>query len=162
MHLIMQKLDYKKEYNKDNVIELLEEMQAKKIITEVQKDNISVDKILEFTKSKIFKRLKIAKEVYREKAFYINIPADEIYESGVHENILIQGVIDLYFVDDNDNIVLVDYKTDYVPDGKEEYLIEKYKKQLEIYARAIKEATNKEVNEIYIYSTYLGKEIKIK
>ena len=162
MHLIMQTLDYNKEYNKENVIGLLEEMQAKKIITEVQKDTISVDKILEFTKSKIFKRLKIAKEVYREKAFYINIPADEIYESGVHESILIQGVIDLYFVDDNDNIVLVDYKTDYVPDGKEEYLIEKYKKQLEIYARAIKEAVNKEVNEIYIYSTYLGKEIKIK
>ena len=161
-HLVLQKLNYNKDYNIDKINELLEELQAQKIITEVQKHVVPKEKILEFTKSEIFKSLKRAKEVYREKAFYINIPAKEIYGNNVEEAVLVQGIIDLYFVDENDNIVLVDYKTDYVPDGKEEYLIEKYKKQLEIYARAIKEATNIEVNKIYIYSTYLGKEIKIQ
>ena len=162
MHLVLQKLDYKEEYTLEKINELLEELQAKKIITEVQKESVQKEKILAFTKSTIFEELKTAKKVYREKAFYINIPAKEIYESDIEEAVLVQGIIDLYYIDKNDNIVLVDYKTDHVPDGQEEYLIDKYKKQLELYARAIKDSNGKGVDKIYIYSTYLGKEIIIK
>ena len=45
--------------------------------------------------------------------------------------------------------------------GKEKELILKYKTQLEIYKRAIEESTNKKVENIYIYSTYLEKEIEV-
>ena len=124
--------------------------------------SVSTEKILAFTKSEIFKKLKSAKKVYREKAFYINIPAKEIYNNDVEEAVLVQGIIDLYFVDENNNVVLVDYKTDYVLEGQEECLVRKYKKQLKLYARAIKEATNNDVDKTYIYSTYLGKEIIIE
>ena len=44
--------------------------------------------------------------------------------------------------------------------GKEQELIEKYKKQLELYCKAIEEANKKQVSRIYIYSVYLGREIE--
>ena len=41
-------------------------------------------------------------------------------------------------------------------------LIEKYKEQLKLYSRAIEEALNRKVDEVYIYSTHLNKEVKVK
>ena len=58
--------------------------------------------------------------------------------------------------------MLVDYKTDYVEKGKEEELLHKYNKQLELYKNALEEALNKKVNKVYIYSVYLEKEINYK
>ena len=104
---------------------------------------------------------KISKKLYREKPFFINIPAKEIYGEEVEEKVLVQGIIDLYYIDENDDIILVDYKTDYVEKGKENELIEKYKKQLELYQEALEEALHKKVKNKYIYSVYLGKEIEI-
>ena len=64
-------------------------------------------------------------------------------------------------INKNDELVLVDYKTDYVPENDETSLKDKYTSQLEIYKRALEQALNRKVDSIYIYSTYLGKEIKM-
>ena len=68
-----------------------------------------------------------------------------------------QGIIDLYYINENDELVLVDYKTDYVENGKEAELIHKYNKQLELYKNALEESLNRKVNKVYIYSVYLEK-----
>lgn len=161
VHLIMQKLDVNESYNLKKIKELVESLEAKKIITKMQKEAINLEQILKFTESKIFKKLKTVKQVYREQPFYINIPVKELYENEIEENILVQGIIDLYFIDENDNIILVDYKTDYVLENNEKYLIEKYKKQLQLYALALEKSLCQKVNKIYIYSVYLNKEIEI-
>ena len=67
----------------------------------------------------------------------------------------------MYFIDKQDNLILVDYKTDYVEKGKENELINKYKKQLEMYQEALEQAYNRRVFKKYIYSTWLGREIEI-
>ena len=59
----------------------------------------------------------------------------------------------------SDLLILVDYKTDYIENGKEELLKNKYKKQLEIYKKALEEALNRKVKKTYIYSLKLNKEI---
>ena len=161
IHLVLQKLDFKEEYDLEKINNLLEKLHAQSIITEVQKQVVQKQKILDFTKSELFNRLKKAKKVYREKAFYINIPAKEIHNNDAEESILVQGIIDLFFIDENNNVVLVDYKTDYVPKNDEYYLIQKYKNQLDLYRRALESALNIPVKSIYIYSTYLSKEIKL-
>jgi ATP-dependent helicase/nuclease subunit A len=160
IHLCMQKLDEKQEYDLQKVKDLIHDLNKKHIITEIEKESINPYKILEFTKSKIWDELKEAKEIYKEKPFYINIPVKEIYEDkNIEENILVQGIIDLYYIDKNENIVLVDYKTDYVQDKEE--LVKKYFDQLELYKKAIEYAYNKNVSRIYIYSTYLNELIDI-
>ena len=166
VHLCMQKLNEKEEYDISKIKSLIQELTAKQIITQNEADNINPFKILEFTKSEIWEDLKQAKEVYKEKPFYINIPASEIYKEenrgdNLEENILVQGIIDLYYIDKDGNLILVDYKTDYVEPGKEEILIDKYKKQLELYKEALEKALSKKVDKKYIYSVYLGKALKI-
>ena len=161
VHLVLQKLDEKVDYDIKKVNDLIEKLEAKKIITTKEKEAINQKKILEFTKSDIWKELKTAKEIEREKPFYINVPAKEIYKENTEENILVQGIFDLYYIDKNDKLNLVDYKTDYVENGNEQELIKKYKKQLELYKKALEDSYKKEVKNTYIYSVYLNKVIKI-
>ena len=71
---------------------------------------------------------------------------------------LVQGVIDAFFFED-DMIVLVDYKTNNVK--TEKALKDKYKIQLDYYAKALKRMLNKEIKESVIYSTVLNRCISI-
>ena len=160
LHLCMQKLEIGKEYELSDIKELVNDLKDREIITQLEAENININAIMKFTKSDIWEELKNAKEVHREEPFYMTIPAREIYKKDVEEKILVQGIIDLYYIDRNDNLVLLDYKTDYLENGAEE-LIQKYDSQLQLYKKALEDALNRKVDKIYIYSTYLGKAIKI-
>ena len=69
---------------------------------------------------------------------------------------LIQGIIDVW-LEEEDGMVLIDYKTDHVSDG--EILVKRYKVQLDYYQRALEQMTGKRVKERIIYSLALQKEI---
>ena len=162
IHLCMQKLDLNKmNYTYEDVKELVNELEIKKIITSKEAETININKIYRFTKSKIWNEMIEAKEVQREKPFYINIPAKEIYKDDLEENVLVQGVIDLYYISSDGELVLVDFKTDYVENRDEKILIDKYKVQLDLYKRALSQALNRNVDRVYIYSTYLDSDILI-
>ncbi len=160
-HFILQKLNLKKEHTKEELNNFIEELVIKNLLTIKQAKSINQDKIFNFLKSEIAKKVRKAQSIYQEVPFYINLKANEIYDTNIEDTILVQGIIDLYFIDNNKDIILVDYKTDYVENKKEEILVEKYKKQIEIYERAIQEATNQNVKEKYIYSLYLNKAIRV-
>lgn len=161
LHLCMQRLQIKQEYTMDEIQEMIQDLVFKEIISETEAENINKYAIFKFTKSRIWKELQTAKEIYKEKPFYINIEAKSIYHEEVKENVLVQGIVDLYYINQNDELILVDYKTDFVEEGKENELISRYKKQLEIYKNALENALNRKVDRVYIYSTYLSKEIEI-
>lgn len=162
IHLCMQKLDLTKAtYTLDDVKELVAKLEAKKIITSKEAEAININKVYQFTKSKIWNEMLQAKEVQREKPFYINIPAKEVYGKDIDEKLLVQGIIDLYYVSQNDELVLVDFKTDYVENRNEQILIDKYSTQLDLYKRALESALGRKVDKVYIYSTYLEKEVQL-
>lgn len=149
VHLCIQKLDEKKEYELQDIQNLIQELAQKEIITEVEKNAIDVDLVHSYTKSELFQKLKKAKEIHKEQPFYINLPAKEIFreakETESEKNILVQGMIDLYYIDEQDQVHLVDFKTDYVPKGKERQVAEKYQIQIDIYRKALEEALGKKV-----------------
>ena len=159
MHLCFQKLDEHKDYNRQMLQEMIDDMVRRRLITELEGKSINMFKLLSYTKSELFNELRNAKKVYKEQPFYISLTADQVYGNGVDDNILVQGIIDLYFINQDGEVVLVDYKTDYVEKGKESELVEKYSKQLEIYKKALEQALGKCVNKCYIYSVYLEKMI---
>ena len=161
MHLCFQKLDEHKDYNKQMLQEMIDDMVRRRLITELEGKAINMYKLLAYTKSDLFNELRNAKKVYKEQPFYISLTADEVYGNGVDDNILVQGIIDLYFINKDGEVVLVDYKTDYVEKGKENELVEKYKKQLEIYKKALEQALGKSVDKCYIYSVYLEKMLNV-
>lgn len=142
MHLLIQKLNEKEEYSYEKLKSEIQKLIQNEIITSKEAEKINIDKLLVYTKSDLYKSLKTAKEIHKEQPFYINLQASKVYEVDVQEKILVQGVIDLYYIDENDNIILVDYKTDYVKHNEQE-LIDKYKKQLQIYKLALEEALKK-------------------
>ncbi len=67
----------------------------------------------------------------------------------------------IYYINSNDELILVDFKTDYIKSGEEDSLIKKYNKQLEIYRKALEESLNKNVSHTYIYSVSLNKCIEL-
>ena len=159
MHLIVQKMNEKKEYDYQKIKELIHLLKEKGIITELEAKNINIAKLVDYTKSDLWKELKEALEIHKEQPFYIDIPVKEIYDNSVEtdETVLVQGIIDLYYISAEGNLILIDYKTDYVEKGKENELKEKYAKQLELYKRALESALNTKVSETKIYSLYLNK-----
>lgn len=159
LHLCMQKLDLAKDYTLDDVKKLIEELRSANIITEKEQEAINPLKIYKFTKNEIWGQMQKAKEVQREKPFYISIPASEIYDEDIKESVLVQGIIDLYYINENNELILLDYKTDYVEVGNENELIEKHKNQLNLYKKALEISLNRKVDKVYIYSVYLDKSI---
>ena len=144
--MLMQKL------SDENIYEKIEELNIKENEKEFLRNNhIIFEKYLQ---SDLFKEIKEAKEVHKEEAFYM-----DINYSDTNEKILTQGVIDLYFVNKNDELILVDYKTDKNVD--ENILKERYQTQLDLYKVALSRALHRDANRIYIYSTYLNKAIRI-
>ena len=161
MHLCLQKLNYKEEYNLEKLKNMVSNLVNEEIILPKEAESVNYNKILAFLKSNIWKEIQTAKVVEQEKAFYLNLKANEIYQNNAEDEILVQGIIDLYYITNNDELVLVDYKTDYVENNNEQSLKDKYNIQLEIYKKALEESLNRKVDKVYIYSTWLNKEIEI-
>lgn len=162
LHLCMQRLQPNQEYTIEKIERMINDLVFKEIISSVEAENINKNAILKFTKSNIWKELQEAKEIYKEKPFYITIEAKSIYHEEVEEDVLVQGIIDLYYINKKGELILVDYKTDFVENGAENELVNRYKKQLELYKNALENALGRKVNKAYIYSTCLGKEIELK
>lgn len=150
VHLCIQRLDERKDYELKDIQNMILNLVEKEIITKNEADAIDVNLIYQYTKSQLFEELRQAKEVHKEQPFYINIPAKDVVSEAENskKNILVQGIIDLYYIDKNDNLVLIDFKTDYIsnePNAKEK-ILEKYKIQLEIYKTALEQALGRKVN----------------
>lgn len=97
--------------------------------------------------------MKEAENIYRETPFYMEIESNELYKElpdkiYKDEKIIIQGIIDCYF-EENGELVLIDYKTDYVDDIDD--IKDKYKNQIYYYARALEKLTGKKVKNKYLY-----------
>lgn len=160
MHFVMQHLDFQN----PNLEQQIENMVSADLLTRIQADNIDLDKIRRFFSSDLGKRVLSCSSVNREVPFNIAIPCGELYpeiqgDMG-REPILLQGVIDCYF-EEPDGLVLLDYKTDRVPPGKEEAIRDRYATQIRYYAKALEMLTGKRVKERYIYLFSNGAILKL-
>lgn len=158
-HRVWENLDYEKIDTKEQIEEQLENM-----LTTEEKKSIWISDFYRFAKNPLAVRMKAAAQrgqLYREQPFVIAMPANQMKkEYETEEEILVQGIIDAYF-EEEDGLVLVDYKTDKVQKGQEKELIEKYKVQMRYYKKALEMITDREVKEIYIYSTGIGKAVLV-
>ena len=128
-----------------------------------------------FFVSDFFKSLKNASKIYREQRFNLLLPASEFTgnkdtaKALDGETLLVQGVIDLFFVDGDGTLVLCDYKTDFLTDEELENvelartkLTERHAVQLRYYAKAIETMVGRAPDKVCIYSLPLGRELDIK
>ena len=133
-------------------------------MTEVDAKRLNWKQLRNFLQTDTAKRMRSAAQagmLEREKPFVMSVPVQLVWEeSKAEEEVLVQGIIDVFW-EEEDGIVLLDYKTDRVDNAEE--LIRRYKKQLELYADALNRfGAGKTVKEILIYSFALAEEIVIQ
>ncbi|MBE6049772.1 MAG: helicase-exonuclease AddAB subunit AddA [Clostridium sp.] len=168
MHFVMQKLDLTRVNTLGEIKDQLKELVDRELLSAEEFKSIRPNKILNFFKSNLGKRLLDAfssgNEIYRELPFYTEISVtetdDTLSKSLESEKVRLQGVIDCFFYE-GDNLILLDYKTDYVEKGNEDEMIKKYLVQINYYKDALEKITGKKVNESYLYLFYLDKEMLI-
>jgi len=130
-------------------------------LTKEYMDAVVPEKIIRFFDSDLAQRMAEASKkglLYREQPFVYGIPASRLNpDFPSDENILIQGIIDAFFIEDG-KIILMDYKTDVIdtPDN----LVNRYRVQLDYYKEALESARNMPVSETLIYSFNFGDSIE--
>lgn len=132
-----------------------EEVESRRLREEYARA-VNRKKILRFLESELAYRMRRAQKcgrLYREQPFVMGISAARLGEGFPDsESVLIQGIIDVFF-EEEDGIVLLDYKTDSVSSMKE--LWNRYETQLDYYSQAIYKLTGKPVKERILYSFHL-------
>lgn len=168
IHDIMMRLDFKesdrriREGSTEHLGRYLDQqldwMEERKIITREERGMIPKEKILRFFQSPIGQRALRSTELQKERPFTLL--------KNLHgEDVLVQGIIDCFFEEEG-QIVLLDYKTNYVmnPDDPAELtrIGEMYRDQLMVYREALEAATGKEVKESILYLFGADREIRIE
>ena len=159
---LLELLDFTAEYEEESLKQVIKRLCEENKLSEEMAACIRIRDILGFlhcTSGARMHRAARQSRLYREQPFVLGVDAKEIYpEETGGETILIQGIIDVYFEEDGELVVL-DYKTDKVK--RAEDLKEKYHAQLEYYAEALELLLGKKVKEKLIYSFTLGEEIQV-
>lgn len=161
-HKLLELLDFTENYDDGLLAQVIRENKAAGKLTGEMADCIRTGDILHFLNCESGRRMARAAaqgKLYREQPFVLGVLSEEIYpEDRSGETILVQGIIDVYF-EEPDGLVVLDYKTDQVRTADE--LKEKYHAQLDYYAQALEQLTEKPVKEKIIYSFTLRKEIAV-
>ena len=154
-HRVMECLNYSKAGSTEDIKNEIDRMVREEKLSLQQAECIKLKDIDTFAGSSIGERIKRAYAyggVKREQPF--------VFE---YDRQLVQGVIDLYFIEDG-QLVIVDYKTDRVLRGRagEDELRRRYSIQLDYYAMALSQITGLMVKEKVIYSFALGRSLTVE
>ena len=130
----------------------------KKFLTPEEGAAVDMESVRAFFASALGRRVLSAKCYHPEVRFMVGVRADEVVSDispdFSDQPVILNGVVDCV-LEEEDGLVIIDYKTDRA-DGMD-ILAERYKKQLLLYAEAMRACFEKPVKECVIYSFYLGK-----
>lgn len=158
-HRVLELLDFPKVLTFDDVKNQINQMVTSGKISKESASLVRPGELWKFIQTKTGKRMSQAQKenrCHREQQFVMGVSAREMHMGDSDELVLIQGIIDVW-MEEEDGMVLIDYKTDHVSDG--EILVKRYKVQLDYYQRALEQMTGKRVKERIIYSLSLHQEI---
>ena len=164
-HRFLELHDYQKDDSPEALMEEAFEMVRSGVVPKEMPEALSFKKLSAFFRSDIGRRMKnaaLSGNLKREQAFVMSVSADRVDGTfDPKETVLVQGIIDAMF-EEEDGIVLLDYKTDRVDEMDGERILKaRYEAQLKYYAEAISRGTGKNVKESCIYSFGLQKSIEL-
>jgi len=151
IHTVLEHMDLNRHIDEHSVKSLVSGLIAANILPEDTKSLIPIKRIVHYAKSPLADRIRSSTNVQREIPFVLGLPAKDIYSKLTSdETILVHGIIDCWF-EENGNIILVDYKSDSMPEGGLAELINKYQIQMKIYAEAIERTYGQAPSEVLLY-----------
>jgi ATP-dependent helicase/nuclease subunit A len=154
LHLVMQYLNYAKTSTEDELRGEAARLRENYTITRQQADSVDVRKILRFFRSPLGLTVLNSPKVHRELKFSMLVPAGELLGGTQTDKVLLQGVVDLC-IEDESELTIIDYKTDYVTAATQTERAAFYKGQLDAYALALSRMFGKRVKArcIYFFAT---------
>lgn len=162
VHKFLELISFDKPLNKTEVGELLTKYEKNGRMPKEYVAAVFPWKIADFMYSDIAKRMIRAKQkgmLYKEQPFVLGVSANRVDPSyPKEETVLVQGIIDVFF-EEEDGLVVLDYKTDYVE--TEDELRERYRTQIDYYAEALEQMTGKKIKEKQLYSFALKRSVSI-
>ncbi len=162
IHFVMQHIDLKQSLSIENICEQVNQMVQKKLLTEKEAEVVVYEKLSDFFKSDIGIRMRSSDLVKREVPYVIKKNANEIINSIItNDIILIQGIIDCYFYEE-DEVVIIDYKTDEIKNEDDlQSTIKEYRPQILSYKEAVEKITSKKVKACYLYLFDVSRAVEI-
>ncbi|WP_295069538.1 helicase-exonuclease AddAB subunit AddA [Ruminococcus sp.] len=141
----------------------IENVMNKGYISLAEAESINLENVKAFFESSLYERICSSLAYVREKKFMVAVSQldveNETLEKLKRSDGMIKGIIDLMF-EENDGIVIVDYKSD--RGVSLEKLKDRYFMQLKLYKAAIELTTGKKVKEAFLYSFELKKYIAVE
>ncbi|MDD2968543.1 MAG: helicase-exonuclease AddAB subunit AddA [Lachnospiraceae bacterium] len=159
-HRALELLDFTKAGSEEEIRSQINEFVNIKKLDQEEALFLSIQKLNDFMRTDLGKRMTEASKkgaLKKEQPFMIGVNASRIKKDYPEEElVLVQGIIDAFFEEEG-NLILVDYKSDYVTRAEE--LIDRYHLQFEYYAEALERLLDKKVTEKILYSIHLGQAI---
>lgn len=166
-HFVLQHLDLGRISSIQDIQDQIQGMVEKELIHEGEAHGVDIPGLMAFFSSPLGQRIRKADRVYREVPFNLVKRAEDVLphldgeEDPCREEILIQGVIDCYF-EEGEDLVLVDYKTDYYhSEAMKQRIIQNYRSQIQLYREALEKIQGKRVKESYLYLFHQNEEVLI-
>ena len=143
---------------------VIEECKADRRLSEEYAAAINVYKIRAFLQTPLAARMAKAarsNRLHREQPFVLGVDMGDVYpDAEGEEMIVVQGIIDAFF-EEEDGMVIIDYKNSYVgSEAEEEELRQRYGEQLALYKEALEASWGRPVKETWLYLFYLKKFIR--
>jgi len=164
-HHVMELIPFAANMPKNAVKSTLDFMVKEGSLKQEERDAVNDTKLVKFFASELGRRMCLADDagkLRREQPFVIGLPAKELFpDSESEETVLVQGVIDAFF-EEEDGLVLMDYKTDRIFEDAKTELTKKYQSQLRYYRTALEKLTGKPVKEVWFYAFATGEDFKIE
>lgn len=151
-HLVMEKLEFSKISKESDVKSQIDLLSEKGFFPKEYIKYIKCDNIYRILNTSVGKQLCTSESTLRrEFSFKYLMDVSELNpEVSSDEKIVIQGMIDAFFENENSELIVIDYKTDKVINGTDE-IKKRYMSQLKYYKIALEKALNKRVVGSYLF-----------
>lgn len=163
-HRILECLDFGAVAGYEDLVNQIKQLGSEGKISAEADQAVDAEKLWQLLQSDLGRRLKRAQQnglLYREQQFVVGFPAAAMKLSDTDEMVLVQGMIDAY-LEEEGKLVLIDYKSDWVLEGQQDILKQRYKEQLYYYKKALEQITGKQVKESILYSFSLNRPIMME
>ncbi len=160
IHAALQYLRYENCGSMEEIQREISWLVENKFLTEEQGKLVNCEKIANFFRSDIGRKLRTGTSYLREFKFSILDDGRHYGEGLDGEQVLLQGVVDCALLEE-EGITVVDFKTDNVTEENLASVVERYRPQVQTYGEALSRIYEKPIKAQYLYFFRLDKFVQV-
>lgn len=162
-HAFLQNLNWESVNTLDSLTGEVKRLVASGALTAEQGAALKLEQVLRFSESDVGRAISNRRDaIHRELEFTIAVPYSELSARATNRDevrstkvasedlVIVQGIVDLAVVR-NDEIWIIDYKTDHIAASEVPQSITRYAPQLELYRRALEQTYRRPVTRAWLH-----------